>query len=155
MPKADIFSTPNILNATLPLKQDAQSQATLKKLIDGDFKKDWATEVWRVLKESNMVHYARFTVIDNKYLQILTEFDGDFIAYSEYFATHLPVFFQTLFTLVDAQLPQGDDGKPDLQKVFEYIGSKKVNLPCLGGVAFSAIGPYRVQEVKKALDVTD
>src|SRR5262245_9661639 len=65
--------TPNILNATLPLKQDAASQAKLQELAR-DFPTKWVPKVWDVLKSSQMVHYARFTVIDNKYLQILTEY---------------------------------------------------------------------------------
>jgi len=151
MPAADIFSTPNMLNATLPLKQDAESQARLQALA-AEFKTKWVPQVWDVLKKSNMVHYARFTVIDNKYLQILTEFDGDFIAYSKFFAKELPDFFRAVFSLVDADLPQGPGGEADLSLIFDYIDKK--NLPNLGGVAFSAIGPFRVPEVKRALDVT-
>jgi hypothetical protein len=152
MPTADVFSTPNMLNATLPLKQDAESQAKLQAFA-AEFKSKWADQVWKVLKDSNMVHYARFTVIDNKYMQILTEFDGDFIAYSRFFASKLPEFFRTVFTLVDADIPRGAGGEADLSLIFEYINKR--NLPNVGGVAFSAIGPFRVPEVKRALDVTD
>src|SRR4051794_30495687 len=110
MAAVDNFSTPNMLNATLPLKQDAESQAKLKEFRD-KFKADWAPEVWKVLKDSNMVHYARFTVTeDNKWLQILTEYDGDFITYSKFFAKHLSKFFRAVFGLVDAELPAGDGG---------------------------------------------
>jgi hypothetical protein len=152
MPQADIFSTPNMLNATLPLKQDAASQAKLKTFAD-EFKTKWVPQVWGVLKKSNMVHYARFTVIDNKYLQILTEFDSDFITYSKFFAKELPDFFQAVFSLVDADLPRNPGGDADLSLIFDYIDKK--NLRSVGGVAFSAIGPFRVPEVKRALNVTD
>jgi len=152
MPQADIFSTPNMLNATLPLKQDAESQARLQAFAD-EFKTKWVPQVWDVLKKSNMVHYARFTVIDNKYLQILTEFDGEFLVYSKFFAKELPDFFRAIFSLVDADLPQGARGEADLTLIFDYIDKR--NLRSFGDVAFSAIGPFRVPEVKRALNVTD
>ena len=58
MPQADIFATPNMLNATLPLKQDAESQKKITQFA-ADFKSKWSDQVWKVLKGSNMVHYAR------------------------------------------------------------------------------------------------
>src|SRR5438445_5627875 len=123
MPQADVFATPNMLNATLPLKQDAESQKKLQQLA-AEFKTRWVPQVWDVLKRSNMVHYARFTVIENKYLQILTEFDGDFVAYSKFFAKELPDFFRAVFSLVDANLPQGTGVEADLSLIFDYIDKK-------------------------------
>src|SRR5438876_8559411 len=120
MPAADIFSTPNMLNATLPLKQDADSQLKLKALAS-EFKTKWVPQVWAVLKKSNMVHYARFTVIDNKYLQILTEFDGDFVTYSKFFAKELPDFFRAVFSLVDGGPARPAGGVADLSLIFDFI----------------------------------
>src|SRR5262249_55613565 len=81
-------ATPNMLNATLPLKQDPASQAKIKEFA-ARFKDDISPKVWEVLKKSRMVHYARFTVIQEagvaKYVQILTEYDTDFITYSQFF----------------------------------------------------------------------
>ena len=152
MAAVDNFSTPNMLNATLPLKQDADSQAKLKAFA-AEFKTKWVPKVWEVLKKSNMVHYARFTVIDGKYMQILTEYDGDFILYSKFFAKELPDFFRAVFTLVEGAPPPPAGGEADLSLIFEFINKR--NLPNVGDVAFSAIGPLRVPEVKRKLDITD
>ena len=152
MPQADIFATPNMLNATLPLKQDSESQKKLQQLA-AEFKTRWVPEVWKVLKDSNMVHYARFTVIDNKYLQILTEFDGNFIAYSKFFAAKLPEFFRAVFGLVEGGAAHAPGSEADLSDIFEFIDQK--NIKSLGGVAFSAIGPIQVPDVKRQLGITD
>ena len=142
-------NTPNILNLTLPLKQDAASQAKLKEFAS-KFKTDFLPSVWEVLKESRMVHYARFVVIDNKYLQVLTEYDTDFRTYSDFFATRLHPFFATLFTLVegapDATLAS------DRETVYQFI--KKYDLPNLGDEAFSAFGPIGVKEIQQKFNIT-
>src|SRR5262249_19455149 len=120
--------TPNMLNATLPLKQDPASQAKIKEFA-ARFKDDISPKVWEVLKKSRMVHYARFTVIQEagvaKYVQILTEYDTDFITYSQFFADNLGDFFRTVFSLVEGA-PQGP---VDRQTIFDFI--KKNDLPCL------------------------
>jgi hypothetical protein len=151
MPATDIFATPNMLNATLPLKQDAESQKKLQQL-KADFKKEWVPKVWEVLRDSNMVHYARFTAIDDKYLQILTEFDGNFIAYSKFFAAKLPEFFRAVFSLVEGGAAHAPGSEADLSQIFDFIDKK--NIKSLGEVAFSAIGPIQVSDVKRKLEIT-
>jgi len=144
--------TPNILNATLPLKQDPASQAKLQELAR-DFPTKWVPKVWDVLKSSQMVHYARFTVIDNKYLQILTEYDADFVTYSKYFAKHLSDFFRAVFVLVEgAPPPPSGSSEVDLMDIFEFI--RKKDLPCVGGKAFSAYGPLTVKEIQQKFGIT-
>ena len=49
--------------------------------------------------------------------------------------------------------PRPAGGEADLKLIFEFIDKK--NLPNLGGVAFSAIGPLQVSEVKQKLGITD
>ena len=147
-----VKDTPNILNATLPLKQDAESQAKLKAFA-AEFETKWLPQVWDVLKKSQMVHYARFTVIDNKYMQILTEFDNDFVDYSKFFAKQLPDFFRTVFTLVENAPPPPTPGaERDLGTIFQFID--KVNLPCVGGRAFSAYGSRTVAEIQQKFGIT-
>ena len=141
--------TPNILNATLPLKQDAESQAKLKEFA-AEFATKWQPQVWDVLLASQMVHYARFTVIDNKYLQILTEYDTDFITYSKFFAKYLGDFFRTVFGLVDGG--PASAAAPDLVTIFEFIKSK--DLSNVGGRAFAAYGPRTVKEVQQKFGIS-
>jgi hypothetical protein len=146
--QVDTKQTPNILNATLPLKQDPDSQANLKVFAD-EFATKWLPKVWDVLNKSQMVHYARFVVIDNKYLQILTEYDTDFITYSKFFAENLGDFFRAVFTLVEGAPAAGT---VDLMTIFELI--KKLDRPNVGGLAFSAIGPRTVKEVQQKFGIT-
>lgn len=144
--------TPNILNATLPLKQDPESQAKLKAFA-AEFETKWLPKVWDVLKKSQMVHYARFVVIDNKYMQILTEFDTDFLTYSKFFAKNLSDFFQAVFALVDGGPPPATaGGERDLATIFQFIKDK--DLPCVGGKAFSAYGPRTVAEIQQKFGIT-
>jgi choline dehydrogenase len=147
-----VKDTPNMLNATLPLKQDAESQAKLQAFAK-EFETKWMPKVWDVLKKSQMVHYARFTVIDNKYMQILTEFDNDFLDYSKFFAQKLPDFFRAVFELVEGAPPPPKPGaERDLGTIFQFID--KVNLPCVGGKAFSAYGPRTVAEIQQKFGIT-
>jgi hypothetical protein len=139
---------PNILNLTLPLKQDAASQAKLKQFAE-QFPTAFLPKVLEVLKQSQMVHYCRFVVIENKYLQVLTEYDTDFRTYTDFFAAHLHDFFGLLFALVE--------GAPDTslandrETVYQFI--KKYDLPCFGGKAFSAFGELTVKEIQQKFGI--
>jgi len=88
------------LNLTLPIKQDPENLAKLQQL-----KKDFATKIQpaidKALRESQIVHCARVVVIDDKYLQVLTEYDGDHKAYTEFFRRELPEVFAALFALAE------------------------------------------------------
>src|SRR6266404_714794 len=98
------MSVPNILNLTLPLKQDPQSQATIKDFADKFGAVFWP-QVKQVLHDSHMVYYARFTLIESRWLQVLTEYDTDFETYSNFFADNLKEFFATLFSVVEGAPP--------------------------------------------------
>ena len=63
------------LNLTLPIKQDAESQAKLKHLAD-IFAAQVQPVIEAALRESKLVHFARVVVIDNKYIQVITEYEG-------------------------------------------------------------------------------
>lgn len=65
----------NALNLTAPLKQDAESQQRLMRLA-ATFADQVQPKIDAVLSKSRIVHFARILVIDNKYLQVITEFDG-------------------------------------------------------------------------------
>jgi hypothetical protein len=95
------------LNLTLPIKQDPE---TLKKL--EHVKSVFATEIQpkmdEALRKSQIVHSARVLVIDNKYLQVITEYDGDPKEYTEFFRQALPDVFTVLFSLAEGAPAFGD-----------------------------------------------
>ncbi|OWK22189.1 hypothetical protein AJ88_15750 [Mesorhizobium amorphae CCBAU 01583] len=89
------------LNLTLKIRQDETAKATLAKV-----KADFATKIQPMidaaLRESDVVHFARVLVIDDLYLQVLTEYDGDHKAYTEFFRQKLPQVFGLLFSLAES-----------------------------------------------------
>jgi hypothetical protein len=91
------------LNLTLKIKQDP---ATLAKL--EEFKAIFPRvqgRIAEVMKASRILHFARIVVIDNKYIQVLTEYDGDRQAYTEFFRQQLPDVFGLVFALADDAPP--------------------------------------------------
>src|SRR5690242_5753367 len=64
------------LNMTVPLKQDPESLAKLQKLKEM-FADHIQPEIDRALRKSKIVHFARVLVIHDRFLQVITEFDGD------------------------------------------------------------------------------
>jgi hypothetical protein len=137
---------PNILNVTLPLKQDADSQAKIAAFA-GRFATDYWPTVRKVLADSKMVHYARFVVVGTppRYIQILTEYDTDFRVYTDYFADNLKDFFAAVFSLVEGAPPPG--APIDREAVYQLV--KRFDLPCLGKVFFSAFGELTVKEIQQ------
>ncbi|RVJ72542.1 hypothetical protein [Sinorhizobium medicae] len=147
------------LNLTLPLKQDLHSQAALEhiKVIFAD---KIQPEIDRALKVSNIVHFARVLVIDNKYIQVITEYDGGHREYTEFFRRELPEVFKAIFSLVEGA-PAWDS--MDEHTFFEF--SKKHQVLSLGrsgfgdtgvngepaGYLFSAYGTKEVKEILRLL----
>jgi len=142
------------LNLTLPIKQDPE---TLRKLEDLKrvFAKEIQPKIEKALRESEIVHFARVLVVHDKYLQVITEYDGGPKEYTEFFRQALPDVFEKLFALTDAP----PFGQLDEQSFFQ--ASQKLDLPCLGtspegfkdregndkGFLFSAYGNRSVKEV--------
>src|ERR1700730_9027424 len=95
---------PHALNLTLRIKQDPESLEKLQKL-----KANFATEIQptmdKALRDSKIVHFARVVVIDDKYLQVITEYDGDHKEYTEFFRVALPQVFKALFSLAEGAPP--------------------------------------------------
>ena len=146
------------LNFTAPLKQDPESQQALQELI-AVFPQQVQPTIDAALAESDLVHFARILVIDNKYLQVLTEFDGDPMQYTEFFRTKLPLLFAKMFSLVEDAPPWEELDNPN--SFYEYTHSR--NIPALGastivgyehGYLFSAFGDTTVREIKKHLDLS-
>src|SRR3954466_9052648 len=115
------------LNLTAPLKQDQDTQAHLQQLA-GTFAQHVQPALDAALAKSETVHFARVLVIDGKYLQVLTEFDGDPMAYTEFFRNELGSVFQQIFALVEGAPPWDDLNNPNT--FFEY--TRGLNVKALG-----------------------
>jgi hypothetical protein len=143
------------LNFTVPLKQDPQSQESLRHLA-ASFAQDVQPALDAALSRSQIVHFARIMVIDNRYLQVLTEFDGDPMDYTEFFRKQLGPVFQAIFALAEGAPPWDELNNPN--SFYEY--TRTLNLPSLGtstvgnegrGYLFSAVGDTTVRELQAAL----
>ncbi|WP_426420330.1 hypothetical protein [Bradyrhizobium genosp. A] len=144
------------LNLTLRIKQDPD---TLKRLayIGSIFTTQIQPKIDAALRKSQIVHFARVLVIDNKYLQVITEYDGPHTDYTEFFRTELPDVFAMLFSL--AENAPGPEAMQDPDKFFEF--SKGLQYRSLGdsvdgdkdqeghvaGYLFSAYGNKEVREI--------
>ena len=75
------------LNLVLPLVQDAESKAKL-----AEFANTFPTlqgRIAQVIKESEILRFARIVVVEDKYITVLTEYDGDKRAYTRFFQEKL------------------------------------------------------------------
>ncbi len=109
----------NLLNLTLPLKQDEASQQGLQELLDG-FDETLAGPVGDALSDSDIVHFARFIVFDKKYLLIYTTFDGDPREYALFFWNKLNKVFKAAYEFVEGA-PTGDDWTVDNFLAFNAV----------------------------------
>ena len=142
------------LNMTAPLKQDPETQQRLQGLIAA-FADQVQPAIDQALTGSEIVHFARVLVIDNKYLQVLTEFDGDPMQYTEFFRQQLGPVFEQIFSLVEGAPPWEELNNPNSF----YKFSHGLNLKALGnstagddrGWLFSSVGDTTVREIKAAL----
>ncbi|HEX8625548.1 MAG TPA: hypothetical protein VF782_10770 [Allosphingosinicella sp.] len=142
------------LNMTLPLKQDPESLAKLQRLKE-IFADHFQPEIDRALRKSRIVHFARVLVIHDKFLQVITEFDGDPEEYTEFFRRELPHVFKPIFELAEGVPPW--DELNDQDTFFE--ASKHLNVQALGrpedgredqGWLFSYF-PRSVREIEESL----
>lgn len=149
------------LNLVLRIKQDPP---TLQKLayIAGIFANEIQPKIDAALRASKIVHFARVLVIDNKYLLVITEYDGSHADYTEFFRTQLPDVFATLFSLAENPPSLSDLKDPD--KFFEF--SKGMQIRALGnstsgdtdqeghlaGYLFQAYGNREVKEILAKLN---
>ena len=142
------------LNMTVPLKQDPESLAKLQQL-KAQFADHIQPEIDRALRKSRIVHFARVLVIHDRFLQVITEFDGDPEEYTEFFRRELPHVFRPIFELAEGAPPW--DELNDQDTFFE--ASKHLNVKALGrdeggreeqGWLFSYF-PKTVREIEESL----
>ena len=138
------------LNLTMRIKQDPDTQQKLAR-VAAIFASEIQPKIDAALRKSQIVHFARVLVIDNKYLQVLTEYDGDHQHYTEFFRKELPDVFGMLFSLAENAPPP--DAMQDANKFFEF--SKGLQVRSLGdsgdkddaGYLFSAYGDHEVRQI--------
>ena len=143
------------LNLTIPLKQDPQSQAALQQLA-ASFSETLQGPIDKALAESRIVHFARVLVITEnqraRYLQVLTEFDGDPEGYTEFFRQELGSVFEKIFAFAEGAPPWEELNTREA--FFEY--THDLNLKSLGtstnadddrGYLFSGVGDKTVREL--------
>ena len=118
------------LNMTMKLKQDPTSQAKLAGL-KAAFAGHVQADMDRALRGSQIVHFARVLVIDNLYIQVITEFDGDKEAYTDFFRKALPDVFKAIFEVVEGAPAWAELNDRDTF----YAFSKDKNLRSLGSNA--------------------
>ena len=143
------------LNMTAPLKQDPESKRKLAELKAG-FAAHVQPAIEAALRKSQLVHFARVVVIEDKYIQVLTEFDGDKQVYTDFFRKALPGVFEKIFELVEGA-PPWDKLKDDSDAFFK--ASQHLHIRSLGdnpdgsgeGYLFSAYGDRKVQEILSKL----
>lgn len=142
------------LNLTLPLKQDEATRQALTQLGEA-FATSIQPAIDAKLKESRLVHFARVLVIENRYIQVITEYEGDHQEYTEWFRRELTPVFAAIFALADGAPDPGDPGA-----FWRYAQSK--NVRSLGmsvdgsttldgfpaGYLFSAYGGRTVEEIQ-------
>jgi hypothetical protein len=146
------------LNLTFPIKQDADTQAKLKQLADS-FAVEFQPAIEAALKKSRLVHFARIVVIDNKYIQVLTEYEGPHQEYNEFFRRECSPIFAAIFALTE--------GVPDVSNTNAFFDfSRERNIRSLGnatdgstdfngnpsGWLFSAYDFKNVEEIQAALE---
>lgn len=112
------------LTLTLPLKQDAATKAALRKL-EADFTTGIQPAIEAALKKSHIVHFARVVVIDDKYIQVITEYEGPHQEYTEFFRKELTPVFAAIFGLAE-----GAPAATDASAFWEF--SKRCNIRSLG-----------------------
>jgi hypothetical protein len=152
------ISMATALNMTMPIKQDDETKKQLAWLKE-NFASVAQSAIDKALLKSGTVHYARVLVIDDKYIQVITEFDGDKLAYTEFFRTELEDVFKLIFSIVE--------GAPSWEELnnkntfFEV--SKNFNLRALGnatdgdpsqGYLFCSYGDATVREIQSKIGST-
>ncbi|MGV3635475.1 MAG: hypothetical protein ACO1NY_14085 [Pseudorhodoplanes sp.] len=95
------------LNLTLPIKQDPETKAKLARLKQ-IFPTQVQPKIEEALKKSRLVHFARVVVIDDKYIQVITEYEGPHQEYTEFFRKALTPIFAAIFDLA-ADVPDVND----------------------------------------------
>jgi len=152
------------LNFVIPIKQDPETLGRLAQL-ESVFSQQIQQKIDETLQKSGIVHFARLFVIDHKYLLVITEYDGDDFAYTEFFRNELKDVFGLLFSLSGKAPPLEVIENEDKFREF----AKGLHIPSLGksktgdtdfegnpvGYLFSAYGNRKVRDILAKLPPED
>jgi hypothetical protein len=92
---------PHALNLTIPIAQDHQTLERLQQM-KARFSTHIQPRLETALRRSKLVHFARVVVIQDKYIQVVLEYDS--YAHLEFFRRELNDLFQDIFSFADLQL---------------------------------------------------
>jgi hypothetical protein len=112
------ISPTTALNLSIKIKQTPENIIKIEHLKEV-FAKNFQPQIDRVFKESGVVHFGRFLIVDNLYILILTEFDGDERFYTEFFRARLINVFRAVFAL--AENPPTEKQLTEADLFFDYI----------------------------------
>ena len=112
------------LNLTLPIKQDPETLAKLQEL-KAVFADHVQEPIAEALRASKLVHFARVVVIEDKYIQVITEYEGSHQEYTEFFRRALTPIFAKIF-----ELAEGAPNVEDTAAFWEF--SMRHNIRSLG-----------------------
>jgi len=147
------------LNMTIPLKQDPESQKKLQEL-KRDFATKYQPKMDKALRDSEIVHFARVVVIGDKFLQVITEYEGDHKGYTEFFRKALPEVFDAIFSLAEGAPGFGQLDEQSFFKISKSLQHRSLGESTDGeedgqgnteGYLFSAYGDRSVKEILKQL----
>lgn len=141
----------------MKIKQDPESLAALQKF--SEEVPAIQAEIARVMKESQILHFARIVVIPvdgvPRYLQVLTTYDGEPRAYTEFFREKLSHVFKKIFSLAEGVDPSEAEKLVDDPEAF-FAFSRQFDIRPLGeslsddprdGFVFSAYGQLTVKQI--------
>lgn len=142
------------LNLTLKIAQDSETKKKLAEFVQ--IFPAVQAKIATAMKESEILHFARVVLIGEEYIQVLTEYDGDRRAYTDFFLENLPEVFKLVFALAEGAPPWSELKNPDTFYTFSEgldikpLGTSLSNDP-KDHFVFSAYGNMTVKEIKAAL----
>jgi hypothetical protein len=141
------------LTMTMPIGQSPENLERLQQL-KADFKPKLQSQMDDALRESKMVHFARVVVIHDKYLQVITEYDGDPRVYTEFFRVALPEVFTALFSVVEGAPNFSDLDQQSFAALTQKFQCYSLGDPLVeggnndsAGYLFSAYGDREVKDI--------
>lgn len=145
------------LNLVIPIKQDAETMEKLRNL-EAIFASQVQGKIEAALRKSELVHFARVFVIHDRYILVITEYEGDHEEYTEFFRKELPDVFDHIFGLAD--LPVDVNNPSAFWEASMSCNQRSLGTATDGskdfhgkvaGWLFSAYDHHTVKEVKEAL----